>query len=86
MKVIDGGFGKDDSEADDLVLAEKIMVALEEVVGVESRVEGSFVMIVEDDQGMAKIATDLDAANMIYLMEFIKASVLMSTVEEGAIH
>ena len=86
MKVIDGGFGKDGSEADDLVLAEKIMVALEEVVGVDSRVEGSFVMIVEDDQGMAKIATDLDAANMIYLMEFIKASVLMSTVEEGAIH
>ena len=86
MKVIDGGFGKDGSEADDLVLAEKIMVALEEVVGVESRVEGSFVMIVEDDQGMAKIATDLDAAGMIYLMEFIKASVLMSTVEEGAIH
>ena len=86
MKVIDGGFGKDGSEADDLVLAEKIMVALEEVVGVDSRVEGSFVMIVEDEQGMAKVATDLDAANMIYLMEFIKASVLMSTVEEGAIH
>lgn len=86
MKVIDGGFGKDGSEADDLVLAEKIMVALEEVVGVESRAEGSFVMIVEDENGMAKVATDLDAANMIYLMEFIKASVLMSTVEEGAIH
>ena len=86
MKVIDGGFGKDGSEADDLVLAEKIMVATEECIGIESQIKGNFVMIVEDEDGMAKIATDLDAANMLYLMEFIKTSVLMSTIEEGAIH
>lgn len=85
MKVIDGKFGNND-EHDEPTLSEKIVLATEECIGIESDVMGNFVMILEDEHGMAKIATDLDAAGMIYLMEFIKASVLMSTVEEGAIH
>jgi len=86
MKVIDGKFGGGADDTEEPTLSEKIVLATEECIGIESDVRGNFVMILEDDQGMAKIATDLDAANMIYLMEFIKASVLMSTVEEGAIH
>jgi hypothetical protein len=85
MKVIDGKFGNDD-EHDEPTLSEKIVMATEECIGIESEVMGSFVMILEDEQGMAKVATDLDAAGMLYLMEFIKTSVLMSTVEQGAIH
>lgn len=85
MKVIDGKFGGD-KEKGEPTLAEKIVLATEECIGIESTVKGSFVMILEDEDGLAKIATDLDAADMIYLMEFIKTSVLMSTVEEGAIH
>lgn len=85
MKVIDGKFGGD-KEKGEATLVEKIVLATEECIGIESTVKGSFVMILEDEQGMAKVATDLDSAGMVYLMEFIKTSVLMSTVEEGAIH
>jgi len=85
MKVIDGKFGIDD-EHDEPTLAEKLMLATDECIGLESATKGSFVMIIEDEEGLAKIATDLDAANMLYLMEFIKTSVLMSTVEQGAVH
>ena len=85
MKVIDGKFGNDDDQ-DDPTLVEKLMLAADECIGIESTSKGNFVMILEDEQGMAKVATDLDAAGMLYLMEFIKTSVLMSTVEEGAIH
>ena len=86
MKVIDGKFGSNNDEQDEPTLAEKLMLAADECIGLESNTNGSFVMILEGEDGMAKVATDLDAANMIYLMEFIKASVLMSTVEEGSIH
>ena len=86
MKVIDGKFGGGAENVEEPTLSEKIVLATEECIGIESGVKGNFVMILEDEHGMAKIATDLDAAGMIYLMEFIKASVLMSTVEEGAIH
>ena len=85
MKVIDGKFGNDDDQ-DDPTLVEKLMLAADECIGIESTSKGSFVMILEDEQGMAKVATDLDAAGMLYLMEFIKTSVLMSTVDQGAIH
>jgi hypothetical protein len=86
MKVIDGNFGSSDDDQDDPTLAEKLMMAADECIGLESAIKGSFVMILEDEEGLAKVATDLDAANMLYLMEFIKTSVLMSTVEQGAIH
>ena len=86
MKVIDGKFGSINDEQDEPTLSEKLMLAADECIGLESNTKGSFVMILEDEEGLAKIATDLDAAGMIYLMEFIKASVLMSTVEQGAIH
>ena len=85
MKVINGKFGKEESK-EDFTLAEKLMIATEECVGVESKSKGSFVMIVEDEGGTARVATDLDAAGMLYLMEFIKATLMMSAFEEGAVH
>lgn len=85
MKVIDGKFGKLDKE-EDFTLAEKLMIATEECVGVESKIKGNFVMIVEDEEGMARVATDLDAAGMLYLLEFIKATLIMSAFDDGEIH
>ena len=85
MKIIDGKFGKPNNE-EDFTLYEKLMIATEECVGVESKIKGNFVMIVEDEEGMARVATDLDAAGMLYLMEFIKATLMMSAFEEGAVH
>ena len=85
MKVIDGKFGKAENK-EDFTLAEKLMIATEECVGVESKSKGSFVMIVEDEGGTARVATDLDAAGMLYLMEFIKATLMMSAFDEGEVH
>ena len=85
MKVIDGKFGKAENK-EDFTLAEKLMIATEECVGVESKSKGSFVMIVEDEGGTARVATDLDAAGMLYLMEFIKAALMMSAFDEGEVH
>ena len=86
MKIIDGKFGKADGKEEQRTLAEKLMIATEECVGIESKIKGNFVMIVEDEGGMARVATDLDAAGMLYLMEFIKATLMMSAFEEGAVH
>ena len=85
MKIIDGKFGKPNKE-EDFTLSEKLMIATEECVGVESKVKGNFVMIVEDEGGMARVATDLEAADMLYLMEFIKTTLMMSAFQEGDIH
>ena len=85
MKIIDGKFGKPNKE-EDFTLAEKLMIATEECIGVESKIKGNFVMIVEDEEGMARVATDLDAAGMLYLLEFIKATLMMSAFDGGEIH
>jgi hypothetical protein len=83
MKVIDGNFSKGTEEP---TLREKIDLAVDECIGKEVDTPGSFVMILEDDDGMARVATDLKVEEMVYLMEFIKTSVLSSSLKEGAIH
>ena len=85
MKIIDGKFGKSEGK-EQRTLAEKLMIATQECVGVESKIKGNFVMIVEDEEGMARVATDLEAADMLYLMEFIKATLMMSAFDEGQVH
>ena len=85
MKIIDGKFGKAEGK-EQRTLAEKLMIATQECVGVESKIKGNFVMIVEDEEGMARVATDLEAADMLYLMEFIKTTLMMSAFQEGDIH
>ena len=85
MKIIDGKFGKVDGK-EERTLAEKLMIATEECVGIESKLKGNFVMLVEDEGGMARVATDLDAAGMLYLMEFIKATLIMSAFDDGEVH
>ena len=82
MKVVDGKFGKKEEEERSLV--DKLAYATGEMV--ESHEEkGRFVLITENEEGLAQIATDMSLPEVLLLFEVIKYSMLTNP-EETTIH
>ena len=82
MKVVDGKFGKKEEEERPLV--DKLAYATGEMV--ESHEEkGSFVLITENEEGLAQIATDMSLAEVFLLLDVIKYS-LLANPEQTTIH
>ena len=82
MKVVDGKFGKKEEEERSLV--DKLAHATG--VMVESHEEkGRFVLITENDEGVAQIATDMSLAEVFLILDIIKYS-LLANPEETTIH
>lgn len=82
MKVVDGKFGKKDEEERSLV--DKLAYATGEMV--ESHEEkGRFVLITENEEGTAQIATDMSLAEVFLILDVIKYS-LLANPEQTTIH
>jgi hypothetical protein len=82
MKVVDGKFGKKDEEERSLV--DKLAYATGEMV--ESHEEkGRFVLITENEEGLAQIATDMSLAEVFLILDVIKYS-LLANPEQTTIH
>ena len=82
MKVVDGKFGKKEEEERSLV--DKLAYATGEMV--ESHEEkGRFVLITENEEGLAQIATDMSLAEVFLLLDVIKYS-LLANPEQTTIH
>lgn len=82
MKVVDGKFGKKEEEERSLV--DKLAYATGEMV--ESHEEkGRFVLITENEEGLAQIATDMSLAEVFLLLDVIKYS-LLENPEQTTIH
>jgi hypothetical protein len=82
MKVVDGKFGKKDEEERSLV--DKLAYATGEMV--ESHEEkGRFVLITENEEGLAQIATDMSLAEVFLILDIIKYS-LLANPEQTTIH
>ena len=72
MKVINGDFGNKQEST----LKEKLQYVFEEL---GSDKPGNFVVLVEDNNGEIKTATDLPFTEVIYLIEMLKLTMLLDT-------
>jgi hypothetical protein len=72
MKVINGDFGKKQEAS----LREKLEYVLEELASDDP---GSFIVLVEDNSGEMKTATDLPFTDVLYLIEMLKLTMLLDT-------
>ena len=85
MKVINGDFSKKKDDIEETPLIEKLaMVSSEMVNSIEDK--GNFILIVENEEGSAQIATDLDAAEVNILLDIIKQQLITGSFAKGAIH
>ena len=85
MKVINGDFSKKNDEIEETPLIEKLaLVSSEMVNSIEDK--GNFILIVENAEGSAQIATDLDAAEVNILLDIIKQQLITGSFAKGAIH
>jgi len=82
MKIVDGKFGKKEEEERSLV--DKLAYATGEMVESHEQ-KGSFVLITENEEGTAQIATDMSLAEVFLILEVIKYSMLTNP-EETTIH
>lgn len=82
MKVVDGKFGKKDEEERSLV--DKLAYATGEMVE-SHEVKGNFVLITENEEGIAQIATDMSLAEVFLILDIIKYS-LLANPEQTTIH
>jgi len=82
MKVVDGKFGKKEEEERSLV--DKLAYATGEMVESHEK-KGRFVLITEDEEGTAQIATDMSLAEVFLILDVIKYS-LLANPEETTIH
>jgi hypothetical protein len=80
MKVVDGKFGKDKQTS----LVDKIAYATSEMVE-SPEATGSFVLITENEEGIAQIATDMSLAEVFLILDVIKYSMLANP-EKTTIH
>jgi len=72
MKVINGDFGK----KQEMSLREKLEYVFEELASDDP---GSFIVLVEDNSGEMKTATDLPFTDVLYLIEMLKLTMLLDT-------
>jgi len=72
MKVINGDFGKKQESS----LREKLEYVFEELASDDP---GSFIVLVEDNSGELKTATDLPFTDVLYLIEMLKLTMLLDT-------
>ena len=85
MKVINGDFSKKKDDIEETPLIEKLaLVSSEMVNSIEDK--GNFILIVENAEGSAQIATDLDAAEVNILLDIIKQQLITGSFAKGAIH
>jgi hypothetical protein len=75
MKVINGVFGRQ-KEA---TLREKLQHVFQHLA-VDA--PGSFLVLVEDENGEAKTATDLPITEVLYLLEMLKLTILLDAGED----
>jgi hypothetical protein len=72
MKVINGDFGKKQESS----LREKLEYVFEELASDDP---GNFIVLVEDNSGELKTATDLPFTDVLYLIEMLKLTMLLDT-------
>ena len=72
MKVINGDFGKKQESS----LREKLEYVFEELASDDP---GNFIVLVEDNSGEMKTATDLPFTDVLYLIEMLKLTMLLDT-------
>jgi len=85
MKIINGDFSKKKDDIEETPLIDKLaMVSSEMVNSIEDK--GNFILIVENTEGSAQIATDLDAAEVNLLLDIIKQQLITGSFAKGAIH
>ena len=72
MKVINGDFGKKQESS----LREKLEYVFEELASDDP---GSFIVLVEDNSGEMKTATDLPFTDVLYFIEMLKLTMLLDT-------
>jgi len=82
MKIVDGKFGKKEEEERSLV--DKLAYATGEMVESHEQ-KGSFVLITENEEGTAQIATDMSLAEVFLILDVIKYSMLANP-EQTTIH
>jgi len=82
MKIVDGKFGKKEEEERSLV--DKLAYATGEMVESHEQ-KGSFVLITENEEGTAQIATDMSLAEVFLILDIIKYSMLANP-EQTTIH
>jgi len=82
MKVVDGKFGKKEEEERSLV--DKLAYATGEMVESHEKI-GRFVLITENEEGTAHIATDMSLAEVFLILDVIKYS-LLANPEKTTIH
>ena len=81
MKVVDGKFGK---KSEETPLVDKLAMATATIVQ-DTKSKGSFILITEDDDGLAQIATDMPMAELFLMFDLMKWS-LLSNPEQTTIH
>jgi len=72
MKVINGDFGKKQESS----LREKLEYVFEELASDDP---GNFIVLVEDNSGEMKTATDLPFTDVLYFIEMLKLTMLLDT-------
>jgi hypothetical protein len=81
MKVVDGKFGE---KSEETPLVDKLALATSSLV-TDLKTKGSFILITEDDEGLAQIATDMPMAEIFLMFDLMKWS-LLSNPEQTTIH
>ena len=81
MKVVDGKFGK---KGEETPLVDKLAMATANLVQ-DTKAKGSFILITEDEEGLAQIATDMPMAELFLMFDLMKWS-LLSNPEQTTIH
>ena len=76
MKVVDGKFGKNKEEKEEIVLADKIAMSLAQMIQADTK--GNFVILLDVGDDQILIATDTGTTDAVFLMEAAKLNLIMN--------
>ena len=82
MKVIDGDFKRGKEEKP---LVDKLAEATAQLIE-STAAEGSFILMVETDEGQVMIASDLYADEINYRLDILKYNIISGSFTQGSIH